>query len=189
MAGIAFIVRGTTRAIVRDFKRVQKLQAKTTVQALNTTAKRHVETPATREIASTHRVPRSRVTWQYNAAGQRTRRRRLSLLKANRDDHTAYLWFSRRTFIPAIALGRARQTRAGVSVGKHQFPGSFIARANGVNNQQVFKRRTAARYPLQVQGVPMLPRGAAILTSYVRASGPHFRREFERLMRVKLRRV
>lgn len=189
MAGIRFTVRGSVRAVMRDLKRVQSIQDRTTVQALNSTARDNVEGPAVRDIAARHRVGISRVRWQYDAAGKKTDRRRLSMVKATKNDHTVYIWFGRRHFIPAITLGKARQVRAGgVKAGEHTFPGAFIARANGANNRQVFKRRGASRYPLELQGVPMLPKGAAIMSRYVRQSGAHFRREYERLMAVKLRR-
>lgn len=190
MAGIRFSVRGSTGAIMRDLKRVHAIQRAATVSALNTTAVRKVEGPAVREIAQAARVTASRVRWRYDAEGRKTDKRRLSLLKARRTDRVpeVSIWFGRRHFIPAITLGKARQTRRGVTAGKHQFSDAFIGRANGANNRQVFKRRGPGRYPLELMGVPMLPEGARIMTRYVHAAGPHFRAEFDRLMRARLRR-
>jgi hypothetical protein len=52
--------------------------------------------------------------------------------------------------IRASRLGRARQTRAGVSVGRHRFPGSFEATMPS-GHTDVFKRRGKSRLKIDIQ--------------------------------------
>ena len=192
-AGINFAIAGAakaSKAIRRDMRRVKAISDRVTVMALNQTAKRQVETPAVKDIARATKVPQSRVRWYYNDAGKRTKKRRLSMVKASKIDPAVYIWFRRRTFVPAITLGRSRQTKTGVTAGKHNYPGAFIARAsNGDNAKQVFKRRGPGRRSrLELKGVHMLPDGGVIMSRYVRQSHVKFRANYERLMAVKLRR-
>lgn len=185
---IGISVKLDARAIRADMRYIRdKLQPNAARQALNTTATRKVEGPAVRQIASETNVALSRVRWRYTAAGVRTKTRRLSLVKATRKLLVASIYWSKRTKVPAITLGRARQTGSGVRVGKHTFAGAFIAAAKGTDNRQVFKRRGPARYPLELQAVELRAAGDRALTRHVRGAAPFFVAEYERLMAVQLR--
>lgn len=70
----------------------------------------------------------------------------------NKDKVTAVLFLRRKSGqVSASNLGRARQTRTGVTVGKHRFDGAFVAERGG--KRKVFKRRGDDRLPIYEPGI------------------------------------
>lgn len=123
----------------RDFTR--KVVVPSIIDALNRTVARS-KTRAVRRIAKASQLPAKAV------------RRRTRVLKANRRRMDAGASLIERPVAPATAL-KVRQTRKGVSAGKHRFPGSFLGTDTG-GRLQVFHRTGATRYPLESDKVEIV---------------------------------
>jgi hypothetical protein len=99
-------------------------------------------TRAVRRVAAETRVPSKVVRARTrNIKGQMFGARGIVLGLA---------FYARGISLPVL---KARQQKKGVKAGKHFFPGAFLA-TSGLNSQEHgFKRKGAARYPLEVQKV------------------------------------
>lgn len=77
-------------------------------------------------------------------------------------DHTQHgsVWFGIAP-IKAIYIGTAYQTRSGVTVGRHSFPGAFLARMPS-GHRGVFKRVGRARLPIKEATVSLEASRAAM---------------------------
>lgn len=120
-----------------------------------------------RAVASVHGIPQKGLK----------KRSRVTVSKVKTDARfgvSAYIWVGTLP-LRASDVGKPRQTRAGVTVGKHKFPGSFIATMptghTGVFKRQGVKREmTRGRYkgtdtkrqPIKEQTVA-LPRARAAM--------------------------
>jgi len=80
---------------------------------------------------------------------QKVIRQRLRVYMQDRRALQGKVWMGMYN-IRASRLGKARQTRTGVSVGRHRFPGSFIA-TMPTGHTDVFKRRGKARLHIDIQ--------------------------------------
>lgn len=84
------------------------------------------------------------------AVTQKVLRRRLKTMRLSKsiDGPSITVWYGLDP-ISVIYLG-ARKTKAGISAGKHRFPGAFIS-AGKNGKKQVFKRRGKSRLPIEKQ--------------------------------------
>lgn len=103
------------------------------VDALNRTAEK-ANTAAVKQVAGESKLP---------AKAVRSRARKLKATRRTLDAGAAFYYKP----ISPIGIVSTRQTRKGVTAGKHRFPGSFIATGTG-NRQQVFHREGARRLPI-----------------------------------------
>lgn len=79
---------------------------------------------------------------------QKVIRQRLRVYLRDRRALEAKVWLGLYQ-VRASRLGRPRQTRAGVSVGRHRFPGAFIATMKS-GHSDVYQRRGDARLPVDI---------------------------------------
>lgn len=103
-------------------------------------------------------------------------RRRLKAFKLRKtaDGSSVAVWYGLDP-IALIHLG-ARQTRAGVTAGKHKRPSAFIAR--GANeSRQVFKRTGKPRLPIEKQTLSIQEKAEAWIEDAL-IGGPEFERKF-----------
>lgn len=92
------------------------------------------------------------------------RRLRTFRLKRSTDGASVTVWYGLDP-ISLIYLG-ARQTKQGVTAGKHTRPGAFIANGRN-NNRQVFKRRGKDRLPLDKQRLDVNDKASTYLEDNV----------------------
>ncbi len=139
-----FDVRADLKAVQRDLNQVERsIVPAATTAALNRTAAT-VRTAAVGEIASAKRIsPQKRV------------RERLKLIRAKRRTLSAHI-VALLAGIKAVKLGTPRQTRRGVAVKRHRFPGAFVARMPSGHKAE-FKRKGRPRLPIVEQTVPLQP--------------------------------
>jgi len=170
---LALKVKGSIKAVTSDLTKVQKQIVPTAAaSALNKSAAK-VRTVGVRETA------------QRVGVKQRFVRARTRIRNATRKRLSAWL-FVILAGIPAIVLAGGlpgiRQTRAGVRVGRHEFPGAFPALLPG--RVGVFKRRGRKRLPIVEQKVQIDPPANEIFTRHMNATGG---REFKRLFEHELK--
>lgn len=79
---------------------------------------------------------------------QKVIRQRLRVYLRDRRSLQAKVWLGLYR-VRASRIGRPRQTRAGVSVGRHRFPGAFIASMKS-GHEDVYQRRGDARLPIDI---------------------------------------
>lgn len=185
---VRFSVKADTRAMARDLSRVQrKIVPGVTSQALNRTAAK-VKTLSVREIAAVKQIKQKPIRGRIRI--RRASRRRLSAFI------TALL-----AGVRLADTGKARQTSSGVTVGHRSVAGAFIAtmksgRRGAFKRQVPGERRTRGRpstsppnLPIKEQTIALQPEAERIIGRHVtRTGGPFFRREFQRLLAVRLRR-
>lgn len=107
--------------------------------------------------------------------GVKVMRRRLKAfrLRKSADGASIAVWYGLDP-VAMVHLG-ARQTRAGVTAGKHKRAGAFIAGKG--EGRQVFKRRSAARLPIDKQTVDIQDKAQAWLEDEA-IGGAAFERKF-----------
>jgi hypothetical protein len=112
-------------------------------------------------------------------------RQKLKVVKSNRQALRAFV-IANLYGIKASKLGPIRQNASGASVGKHQFPGAFVARmpktggGPSAGHVGVFKRKTAKRLPIQEQYVQLNPEGTQIIQQTIENEASHiFRKYFD----------
>jgi hypothetical protein len=93
-------------------------------------------------------------------------RQKLRIIRANRTALKAFvvanLWG-----IKASKLGVPKQNATGASVGKHQFPGAFVAKMSRTGHVGIFKRKTSKRLPIREQYVQLEPEASQIIRETV----------------------
>ena len=108
--------------------------------------------------------------------GVKVMRRRLKTfrLRKSADGGSIQVWYG----LDPIALIhlRARETRTGVTAGKHRRAGAFIAKGKN-NNEQVFKRNSKARLPIEKQTLAIQDKAQTWLED-VAIGGAEFERKF-----------
>ena len=102
------------------------------------------------KMASWLRVRSVRGLSKHLQVQQKILRRRLKSFRVKKtaDGSEVTVWYGLDP-IALIYMG-ARETRAGVTAGKHRRPGAFIARGRS-GNRQVFKRKGEGRLPIEKQ--------------------------------------
>ncbi|NDY41254.1 hypothetical protein G3N55_00115 [Dissulfurirhabdus thermomarina] len=125
------------RIDIREIERASSMFAATIreadlarTRALRRTA-REIRTQVRREAARELRIP------------QRALSGRLYLSRVRPGDEAAALWIGTLP-VPAVAVGRPRQTKKGVRVGRRSWRGAFVARIYG--REQVWIRRSSRHY-------------------------------------------
>jgi hypothetical protein len=93
-------------------------------------------------------------------------RQKLRIIKANMAVLRAFVVASLYG-IKASKLGAPKQNATGASVGKHQFPGAFVAKMPKSGHVGIFKRKTFKRLPIQEQYVQLEPEASKIIRETV----------------------
>jgi len=165
-------VKGDMRRILRHADAVQRRHVPAaTVRALNRTMS-WVRTQAKREGAAALKVPVGHVN------------RRMRSYKASKKNRSALL-----TFITggiSAATLKPRQTKKGVTAGRHRFAGAFVAK--GIAGKTVvFKRKAPSPYPLEGKKIDTGP-AVRRITNVVRdSSRDRFNFEFERDLKARIK--
>lgn len=150
-------------------------------QALNSTL---------RKMASWMRTRSVRGLSDHLKVQQKVLRRRLKSFQLRRsaDGASITVWYGLNP-IALIHLG-ARQHKRGVTAGRHQVPGGFIA--NGRNgSRQVFKRRGQSRLPIDKQTLDIQDKANTYLEDHVIgdvAFEQQFQKTFEHELRWRMQR-
>lgn len=180
-AGLRVDVRGNMKEVLRGVKQHPKLIRQAMIAAMNRAATR-AGTEVRREIAKEFQVP----------AKYAKRRIRISKAKAGRLNAAVHV--AVKPFWPPN-IGVMKQTRAGVRVGRHNFPGAFsLPRGHRTKagkhlaHGMIAKRVGAERAPIEVQVIEIWPRAGEIAKAVVQrvsdAEFPkRFRHEYERRLR------
>lgn len=84
----------------------------------------------------------------------------------------------------ASRAGKPRQTRAGVTVGKHQFAHAFLIRGT-----RVVRRTGRNRFPIETARIPVAPSYQAVVAKAWPDGQQYFLDEFERQMRWRMERL
>jgi hypothetical protein len=106
-------------------------------------------------------------------------RQKLKIVKSNRQTLRAFV-VANLYGIKASKLGALKQNAGGASVGKHQFPGSFVAKMPRTGHVGIFKRKTAKRLPIQEQYVQLNPEASQIIQQTIENEASHiFRKYFD----------
>jgi hypothetical protein len=106
-------------------------------------------------------------------------RQKLKVVKSNRQSLRAFV-IANLYGIKASKLGISRQNATGASVGKHQFPGAFVARMPRTGHVGIYKRKTAKRLPIQEQYVQLNPEASQIIQQTIENEASHiFRKYFD----------
>jgi hypothetical protein len=128
-----------------------------------------VRTAAMRAINKTAIWARSQSARKISAQKQiqlKLIRQKLKVVKANRGTLRAFV-MANLYGIKASKLGIPKQSAIGASVGKHRFPGAFVAKMPKTNHVGVFKRKTNKRLPIQEQYVQLEPEASKIIEKTV----------------------
>lgn len=181
-AGLRISVKSDMKEILRDVQQHPKLIRQAAISAMNRAASR-ASTEVRREIAKEFKVP------------ARAAKRRIKVLKAGRGRLDASVSVGVKPFWPPN-LGALKQTKSGVSVGRHRFPGAWVLAPGHVGKKSgkryphglVVSRLGAERYPLSVETIKIWPRAHEIAKITVervtRVEFPkRFRHEYERRLR------
>lgn len=169
-----FSVKGDVQAVLRDLNRVQRrFVPKAASQALN-----RARTRATTRIV---RAVSSRTNIQ-----QKLIRQRVGFKPATPRLLITELIGHWKPF-PIIRLGRARETKTGVTVRGQKIPGGFIARMRS-GHRGVLKRVDDPRLPIKQEKESIFTEADRVATVLIkRVALPEFRREFNRNLRRLLR--
>ena len=91
-------------------------------------------------------------------------KKRLLILKAKRSFKRALITIGLNQ-IPASILGieKAKQTKTGVKLGRHNFPHAFLARMRENKPVHIWQRKTKKRFPIRMIGFPIEPYASKIL--------------------------
>lgn len=163
-------VTGSTRAVLKHLDKTRKVSQKSTVTALNKTAKKLL-VPAKRQIAASTNL-RAKDVAKRLRVGQASRRRPVSALRMLM---RPIPWIQ----LNAKQLGGSRPR--GVRAGKHVDRDAFIAKGLG-GHEQVFRREGPERTPLEVLRVELEEKAHPILRRTVRGSAPIFKRFYKEQM-------
>jgi hypothetical protein len=77
-------------------------------------------------------------------------RQKFQIIKASKTNLEALVVANLYGF-KAVKLGTPKQTASGVSIGKHKFPGAFVAKMPKTGHVGVFKRKNRKRLPIREQ--------------------------------------
>jgi hypothetical protein len=106
-------------------------------------------------------------------------RQKLKVVKSNRYVLRAFI-IANLYGIKASKLGHPKQSAAGASVGKQQFPGAFIAKMPKSEHVGIYKRKTTKRLPIQEQYVQLNPEASQIIRQTIENEASHiFRKYFD----------
>lgn len=176
MAGIKFSVRSNMKEVLKDLDKHPKIVEQAAVSALNRVATR-ARTEARRAISKEFGAP------------QKVLRGRFGLAKARRGLVSAALYMRPYPLWPP-AFGKMTQTKAGVRVGRHSFPGAWARPPGWTSNPPggsprthkdgiILKRSGEARYPLEVMTVNIWPRADDVVRQTIdRVAGVEFVKRF-----------
>ena len=172
MSVVVRLIEGNIKRTKRALSRVARETDKARQAAINRTLS-WSRTRAERIIASDAKV-------QKKVAARRVR---ASKARRGRRDAVLFIGYN------PIGLSnlRPRQTRRGVTAGKHRRPGAFIAPVRG-GRIEVFKRLGAARYPLIRQEIKISGTARSSIARLLKVdSRPIFIKEFEhdRIRRIR----
>lgn len=197
-------IAGSLKPIVRDIKHVRgRIVPAVSAKALNQTARRYVEPKAVALMSDQSYVTstgdpivlsKSVIRWRYNASGTRTKKRRLVRRNASaKRDVMVVTWrwgkgSSEPGRIPIVSLPGRQQTKRGVRPGRKGavIRGAFLQR-NKHGAAGVYKRQGKKRYPIDFLRVDITRQADAAFAKFIDSSGTYHRREWNRLMRVELK--
>lgn len=184
-------VRSDIKQFERAMKEQPKLLRKAQSMALNKTMPK-VMTAARRDASAPTGIQQKVIRPRFRFKGR---------LKATADRLEAVIILDARP-IPAHHIGTARQNRAGVKVGKKQFPGAFLAPTMGSSKTMVFERygqprkMTAGNYvgqrkqPIRRIGVSIEKEAEAATRKALNTIGVlEYPRELERAINLQLSRL
>lgn len=171
-------VQGDMNKILSHAKRLHYYDAYlANVTALNRTV-RWLRTQAKRRVAAAAQVPVGPVN------------RRLVITKARRSrtgrEPAAWLGMLQRP-VPVIQLG-ARETRSGVTAGRHRYDGAFKGQGHG-GYIQVFRRLGPRAHPIDAVKIDLAPHRPLVDGLVMRESGGRWRLEFHRALAARLRKA
>lgn len=138
-----------------------------------------------RKMASWMRTRSVRGLSDHLQVQQKVLRRRLKSFRLRRsaDGASIMVWYGLNP-IALVNLG-ARQTRVGVTAGKHQRPGAFIAQTRN-GKRHVFKRAGRARLPIKTQVLDIADRAQTYIEDNV-AGDVAFEQQFQKTFEHELR--
>ena len=168
-------VRADVRRLGRDLTRVQKrIVPKVAAQALNRTA-RGVKTESVRAVAQSKAVKNKLIRGRITIPKKANERKLKTHLRV------------RGHAIPLIVPGAAAEVKKGARAGRRYVEGGFIA-AGKKGKQNIFKRLGRESMPIARQTIPVVPEIFTTTKDKVKRVGTErFRREFLRLLSVRLR--
>ena len=76
--------------------------------------------------------------------------------------------------IPVRYLGNPRQTRSGVRVGRHSFPGAFVMQNLGIQTGRVYRRTTKKKFPLETVSMEIYGHGETAMRREAKAAERYF---------------
>lgn len=176
MAGFTVSVKADTKALLRDLSKVQRrIVPRVTAQALNDTVK-EVHRDAISQVAAATNTPRK--IWR-----KRIRRSRLGTIRKNL---SAWVFITTEVVL-ARHLGNPRGGGKGSRVGRHSFPGSFVANMPKSGKRLSMHRKPHSRHkritpgkwhdlPIEEDRIVVDNKTLAVGARLLAASGARFRR-------------
>lgn len=186
-------ITGTMRGAVKDMRFVRNsIVPGASSKALNGVAKTAVETPAVKSVSEKKQVAIGVVRWHHTALGERTKRRRLIRKSAKKDSlWVGWKWGTKSGEpgkVSVISLPGRTQNKAGVKAGRSgpMYRSAFI-QTSKKGQLGAFTRTSRMPYPILFLRIDMTNTADAAFSKRVNASGPAYEKEFDRILKVDLR--
>lgn len=117
---------------------------------------------AIRKTANWMKVIASREISKEMKLAQKVVRQRLKVFMQDRQALQAKIWLGLYSIRASQLANTMSQTRTGTTVGRHRFPGAFVATMK-TGHRDVYKRRGQARLPIDIQQLDISDKARKVL--------------------------